>query len=261
MVLSKELQQVLDTFVPPKGITPSQHNVNALVTIMAQHYGNQWSHARMTEAIWKHADSFVWEHGFDPQTRRNIINEWFRVNADVEPSSENGGKLLAWINTYCGAAIDLPNLDRAKHALASQLEAKRPPSQADLIAQAQARAAKELKQRQQEQLENSEAAFFERVKAAEAKDKAAEHEIAQEVAKQQVTSEIQSMEIYSGPGRIDYARLESWKKAAFGIRAWRVVDGKRVPDWIKTLALVREAKRNTDSNGDSLLRRSGHGVL
>jgi hypothetical protein len=57
--------------------------------------------------------------------------------------------------------------------------------------------------------ENSEQAFFERVKESEAKQKAKNGKLAQEIAAREIQSAILSYECYSGPNRVDHTRSEA----------------------------------------------------
>jgi hypothetical protein len=135
------------------------------------------------------------------------------------------------------AARDLVDMLNWKVRPAVEAPPTKAETDAALRAQAVKMMEKQFHQNQRDKEENSEDAFYERKKRAEAEDAAKEAKLADEIAEQKIRSAIMMFEVYKGPGRVDYTRTDSLRKDLFGIEVR--VNGKRDPR--RTLAAVQEA--------------------
>lgn len=170
-----------------------------------------------------------------------VMDEWVRFNCppNVVKNSPNINK----IGDHCVAKygfVSIHGLTEAAHELADmgQLELTPAPKVLTPAEQAAIHQAKELKRIQKEQLENSEAAFFERAKAAETAKNVEKEEKRQADAKEALNSEIMSYEAYRGPNSRDWSAINMV-----------IADLKRIAvrvsgkvDFVRTLALVRVVK-------------------
>jgi hypothetical protein len=175
---------------------------------------------------------------------RHVADEWVRnFQPTVAPrlilNAVNFGKL----SQYClerKGYISISYLTESYQELAAvgQLELTPAPKVLTPAEQAAIHQAKELKRIQKEQLENSEAAFFERAKAAETAKNLEKEAKRQDDAKEALNSEIMSFECYKGPNARDWSTIETVISDLKRIVVR--VQGKQ--DFVRTLALVKQVK-------------------
>src|SRR6516162_5362606 len=115
---------------------------------------------------------------------------------------------------------------------------------ADLMEQARKFAEREAKRIQQEKLENSEADFWKRKKAAEAKEAAEKEALVQEVCKRDTEAMIAEFvcDRHNGPG-VDWGRTEHMRGDMRGIAVR--VNGKT--DWKQTKAAINKLRFKVES--------------
>ncbi len=175
-----------------------------------------------------------------------IADEWLRNfrPSNLVPSKKNAEKILVRCLDVKGlVSITYMSESAQELAAAGQLELYPEPQQPKELTQEEKAAEFQKRQftrHQKDQLENSEAAFFERVKRAEEAKKLEREAQEQAAAEVALNNEILRYECYSGPNRIDHSKSEAFRKDLFKIEVRR--NGKR--DAKLTLATVREAISN-----------------
>ena len=184
-----------------------------------------------------------------PNELVRVMDEWFRnfapsVAPDFLPTVNNGKRMVDYCLENFGA-VSITGMNQAYEALkvARVLDLKPAEPPAPVLSEAEKAAAFQKRQftrHQKDQLENSEAAFFERVKRAEEANKVEKEAQEQKAAEVTLNNEILRYECYSGPNRVDHGRSDAFRKDLFKIEVTR--NGKR--DAKLTLAAVREAISN-----------------
>jgi hypothetical protein len=170
-----------------------------------------------------------------------VMAEW--VGNFFPPNVVKNERNVTLIGDCCVAKsgiVSIIGLTEAAHELADmgQLELTPAPKVLTPAEQAAIHQAKELKRIQKEQLENSEAAFFERAKAAETAKNVEKEAKRQADTKEALNSEIMSFECYKGPNARDWSTIETVISELKRIVAR--VQGKQ--DFVRTLALVKQVK-------------------
>jgi len=181
-----------------------------------------------------------------PNELIRVVDEWMRhfVPSDFLDTHNNGKRMVDY-NLDNFGSVSITGLTQAYEALkaAGVLDLKPAEPPAPVLSEAEKAAAfqkREFIRHQKDQLENSEAAFFERVKRAEEAKKVEKEAQEQKAAEVALNNEILRYECYSGPNRVDHGRSDAFRKDLFKIEVTR--NGKR--DAKLTLAAVREAISN-----------------
>jgi hypothetical protein len=184
------------------------------------------------------------------QTNNEVIlvaDDWFRnfCPSNLVKDGARGTKNAELIMGRClqkHGMVTAGAMTAAAHELAAEGKLALIPEPKQLTQEEKAAEfqKREFTRHQKDQLENSEAAFFERAKRAEEAKRLEREAKEQANAEVQINNEILRYECYRGPNQIDHGKSEAFRKDLFKIEVRR--NGKR--DSVCTLAKVREAISN-----------------
>ena len=163
--------QIIKTWKPPLGWRDVPQNGSLLTQTVEKRFGNVWSHKNLDAAVTLLGDQISYERGYVPSGVAQVWSEWWNNYApkNVQRSAANQAAIKAYLDKFFNGLVTIQNLNLAQPNLSLALVPEQTAQEhANLLAEKAAKAeAQQLKRIQKEQLENSEAAFFERAKAAE----------------------------------------------------------------------------------------------
>ena len=241
--LNPAVMQVLRTWKPPFGMVNSEANGLLFVQTIETYFKNVYSHPNLDAAVAKLGDKIAYERGYSPSEAALVWNEWWNTYApkNIQRSAANQAALKSYLDKFFNGLVTIQNLNLAQPNLSLVLVPEQSAQEhANHLAEKSAKAqARDLVQSTKDKLENSEAAFFERVRNAEKAKEIEKQAKAQAHAEEALNSEIMGYEAY---GRVPNSRdwsvtnmvIADLKKIALG------TNGKM--DFVKTLALVRQVK-------------------
>jgi hypothetical protein len=170
-----------------------------------------------------------------------LFDEWGRNFApkDFVQNQRNGKMMIDYVMKTYGI-VSISYLIATEKALGAQLDRTPPEKVPTLDEKAAEFQKREFTRHQKDQLENSEAAFFERAKRAEEAKRLEKEAKEQADAAVQINNEILRYECYRGPNQIDHGKSDGFRKDLLRIEVRR--NGKR--DAKLTSEAVRKAVSN-----------------
>jgi hypothetical protein len=240
--INQAVLQVMSSWKPPVGMQNTDTNGRLLAQTIEKSFKNVWSHQNMDASVALLGDQIAYDRGYSPSETAAVWAEWWQTYAPktVQRSASNQNTLKAYLDKYFNGLVTIQNLNLAQPNLSLALiPEKTAQEQANLLAEKAAKAqARDLVQSTRDKLENSEEAFFKRVKDAETAKNVEKEAKRQDNAKEALNNEIMSYECYRGPNARDWSAIEMV-----------IADLKRIAvrtngkvDFVKTLALVRQVK-------------------